>query len=60
MLPKLVEEYNHTKHSSIKMTPIEASKKKNEILVYFNLYGNMQVAKKKPKFKINDRVRISK
>ena len=29
MLPKMVKEYNNTKHSSIKMTPIEASKKKN-------------------------------
>ena len=28
MLPKLVEKYNNTKHSSIKMTPIEASEKK--------------------------------
>ena len=60
MLPKLVEEYNNTKHSSIKMTPIEASKKKNEGLVYYNLYGDMKVAKKKPKFKVNDKVRISK
>ena len=60
MLPKLVEEYNHTKHSSIKMTPIEASKKKNEDLVYYNLYGDMEVVKKKPKFKVGDKVRISK
>jgi len=28
MLPKLVKEYNNTRHSSIKMTPVEASKKK--------------------------------
>ena len=27
-LDKLIKEYNNTKHSSIKMTPIEASKKK--------------------------------
>ena len=26
MLPKLVKQYNNTKHSSIKMKPIEASK----------------------------------
>ena len=30
MLPKILKQYNNTKHSSIKMTPIEASKKKNE------------------------------
>ena len=60
MLPKLVEQYNNTKHSSIKMTPVEASKKKNEGVVYFNLYGDMETLKQKPKFKIDDKVRISK
>jgi len=42
MLPKLVKQYNNTKHSSIKMTPVEASIKKNEGTVYFNLYGDME------------------
>ena len=60
MLPKLVAQYNNTKHSSIKMTPVEASKKKNEGSVYFNLYGDMETLKQKPKFKVGDRVRISK
>ena len=60
MLPKLVKQYNNTRHSSIKMTPIEASKKKNEGVVYFNLYGDMEISKQKPKFKVGDKVRISK
>ena len=60
MLPKLVKEYNKTKHSSIKMTATEASKKKNEGIVYFNLYGNTQASSTKPKFKVGDKVRISK
>ena len=60
MLPKILKYYNNTKHSSIKMTPIEASKKKNEGVVYFNLYGDMETLKQKPKFKIGDMVRISK
>ena len=60
MLLKLVKEYNSTKHSSIKMTPTEASKKKNEGIVYFNLYGDMNENESKPKFKIGDKVRISK
>ena len=60
MLPKLVKQYNNTKHSSIKMTPVEASKKKNEGSVYFNLYGDMETLKQKPKFKVGDKVRISK
>ena len=60
MLPKILKYYNNTKHNSIKMTPIEASKKKNEGVVYFNLYGDMETLKQKPKFKIGDMVRISK
>ncbi|KAL9959303.1 hypothetical protein ACROYT_G032616 [Oculina patagonica] len=60
MLPKLIKEYNNTKHSSIKMSPTEASKKKNEGIVYFNLYGDMEQVSSKPKFKVGDKVRISK
>ena len=60
ILPKLVEQYNNTRHSSIKMTPVEASKKKNEGTVYFNLYGDLESSKEKPKFKPGDKVRISK
>ena len=60
MLPKILKQYNNTKHSSIKMTPTEASEKKNEGTVYFNLYGDMETSKEKPKFKIGDKVRISK
>ena len=60
MLPKLVKQYNNTKHSSIKMAPIAASKKRNQETVYFNLYGNLEQVSYKPKFKIGDKVRISK
>ena len=60
ILPKILSQYNNTKHSSIKMTPIEASKKKNESAVYFNLYGDMKQSSPKPRFKIGDKVRISK
>ncbi|KAL9954543.1 hypothetical protein ACROYT_G042094 [Oculina patagonica] len=60
ILPKIVKEYNNTKHNSIKMTPTEASKKKNEGTVYFNLYGDMEQVSSKPKFKVDDRVRISR
>ena len=41
VLTKILKQYNNTKHSSMKMTPTEASKKKNEEVVYFNLYGDM-------------------
>ena len=42
------------------MTPTESSKKSNEGTVYFNLYGDTETLKKKPKFKTGDKVRISK
>ena len=61
ILDSMVDRYNNTRHSSIKMTPIEASKKKNEKLVWFNLYGREPpLPQSKPKFTVNDRVRITK
>ena len=60
ILPKILEQYNNTKHSFIKMTPVEASKKKNESAMYFNLYGDMEQLSSEPKFKVGDKVRISK
>ena len=58
-LDKLVNDYNSTKHSSIKMTPVEASIRKNEKIVRSNLYGN-SIKPDKPKFVVGDHVRISK
>ena len=42
------------------MTPSEASLKKNEATVYRNLYPDYDRQSSKPKFKIGDRVRITK
>ena len=43
------------------MTPVEASKKKNEKKVWSNLYGDLIYLKPgKAKFAIGDRIRISK
>ena len=59
-LPKILKKYNNTKHSSIKMTPAEASKKIKEGVACVNLYGDMETSKQKPKLKIGDKVRVSK
>ena len=60
-LDKLVDDCNNTVHSSIEMTPTEASKKENEKQVFANLYGDLVYLKpKKPKFSIGDKVRLSK
>ena len=60
ILPEILKQYNNTNHSSIKITPTEASMKKNKGTVYFNLYGNLKQLSSKPKFKVGDKVRISK
>ena len=61
VLPDLVKDYNNTVHSSTKLTPIDASKKKNELTVWRNLYPDRY---KKynitPKFSVGDEVRITK
>ena len=60
-LDKLVDQYNHRFHSSIRMSPAEASKQKNEGQVFANLFGDLIYAKRgRAKFKVGDKVRISK
>jgi len=60
-IDKLVDAYNNTKHSSVKMTPAEASTEANEGDVWSNLYGDLIYLKPGiPKFALGDRVRISK
>ena len=61
ILPDFVKDYNDTRHSSIKITPVEASKKKNELTVWRNLYPeHLEIRDVKPNFSIGDKVRISK
>ena len=61
VLPDLVKDYNNTVHSSIKMTPIDASKKKNELTVWRNLYPDRhKIYDLTPKFSVGDEVRITK
>ncbi|XP_065645727.1 uncharacterized protein LOC136076181 [Hydra vulgaris] len=59
VLDEMVNKYN-TKHSSIKMTPVEASDKKNESIVWLNLNGNVRSESVRPNFSIGDRIRITK
>jgi len=60
VLDEMVNNYNNTRHSSIKTTPFETSLKKNETAVYRNLYPDRRISRPKPKLKIGDRVRITK
>lgn len=61
ILDELVDRYNNTVHSSIKMTPTEASIEKNENRVYMNLYNDKDFdSVPKPKYSVGDHVRITK
>ena len=57
ILQTITKQYNNRIHSSTKLTPIQASLKKNEGFVYKKLLDNRK--KIKPKFQINDLVRTS-
>ena len=52
ILPTIINEYNNRIHSSIKLTPIQASLKENEAFVYQNLLDKRK--RIKPKYEIND------
>ena len=56
-LHTITKQYNKRIHSSTKLTPIQASLKKNEGYVYKNLLDKRQ--KITPKFQINDLVRTA-
>ena len=57
VLTTITKQYNNKTHSSIKLTPIQASLKKNEGYVYKNLLDKRK--KIKPKFEIGDLVRTA-
>ena len=57
VLPTMTKQYNNRIHSSIKLTPTQASLKKNEGYVYKHLLDKR--SKIKPKFQINDLVRTA-
>jgi len=60
VLDDFVERYNNTRHSSMKMTPVEVSKKTNAITVYGNLYPDLTRRPMRAKVKIGDKLRIQK
>ena len=56
-LPSVIKQYNNTIHSSIKLTPSQASKKLNEKEVYSNLQDKRR--KLNPKYKLGQLVRTA-
>ena len=61
ILDKLVKDYNDAIHSTIGMSPNDASLKKNyEKALQNTLDSHPKLMKKKPKFKVDDVVRVSR
>lgn len=61
VIQKLVEDYNNTFHSIVKMTPVQASLPENSLIVWQNMYHPYLIAKYGPAlFKVGQTVRISK
>ena len=56
-LPLVIKKYNNNIHHSTKMTPIDASKRKNEEEIYNNLQDKR--TKRNPKYKVGDFVRTA-
>ena len=56
-LPSVIKKYNNTTHSSTKRTPIQASKKVNEKVVYNNIKYKREI--QKSRFKLGQLVRTS-
>ena len=56
LLP-VMKKYNNTIHHSTKMTPIQASKKSNEKIIFDNLKDDR--VKQKPKFKLGQLIRVA-
>jgi len=59
MIDSLIHQYNNTKHSTIKMTPTEASNPKNSAIILNSRISDARKSQK-PKFKVGDKVRISR
>src|SRR6218665_2202756 len=59
VLDALVDQYNNKVHSLMKMTPTEASSKKNEAKVWRNLYPENLREDVVPKFSMGGKVRIT-
>ena len=58
LLEPILNKYNNTKHETIEMTPNQAKKKGNMLLVAFNLWNKAKREKKNPELKVGDSVRL--
>jgi len=56
VLQKILHEYNTRYHTSIKMTPFQATNPEDESIVLNNLYSKIQPLSSKPTLNVQNRV----
>ena len=54
----IINKYNNTEHSTIKIKPVDATKKENHLFVAWHLWDSAKRGRKYPKISENDHVRI--
>lgn len=59
LISSLITNYNQKIHRTIKMKPCDVNAS-NEKMLLSTIYNNIKITDPRPKFKINDHVRISK
>ena len=57
-LKPIINKYNHTVHSTIDMTPNEAKKRGNKLMVSFNLLNKAKRNRKYPELSVGNNVRV--
>ena len=57
-LEAVVNKYNNTEHTTIKMTPNEARKEGNKLMVSYNIWDKAKRDRKYPELKVGDDVRV--
>ena len=54
----IIHKYNNTEHRTIHMTPNQAKKEGNTLMVSFNLWNNAKNNRQYPELKIRNEVRV--
>jgi hypothetical protein len=57
-LEPIINKYNNTIHSTIKMSPNDATIHKNQLMVSFNIWDNVKRNRKYPDIEVGDEVRV--
>ena len=57
-LEAVVNKYNSTEHSTIKLTPNQACKEENKLTVSFNIWSKSKKERVYPELKVGDYVRV--